>query len=47
MFSGFVRKVQKEENIVKTDKIIEQIQVEYNLKVGKVIYQYSSEANGS
>lgn len=42
VFSGYTRNLMKEETVYKVDKIIQRMQVFYDVKVGEILYQYST-----
>ena len=44
LFSGYARKLHKDETITKIDKIVENMQVFYDVKMGEIVYQYSSDS---
>ena len=44
LFSGYARKLYKDETITKIDKIVENMQVFYDVKMGEIVYQYSSDS---
>jgi hypothetical protein len=44
LFSGYTRKLNKEDSTVKVDRVLEQMQVNYDIRIGEILYQYSSDS---
>jgi hypothetical protein len=42
LFSGYVRELKKDETAIKIDKVLENMQVNYDVRVGEIIYHYNS-----
>ena len=44
LFSGYARKINKEEVETHIDKLVQNLQVFYDVKIGEIVYQYSTDS---